>query len=229
MNSNEKTRIYLVTNCYEDPNKIYIGKEKYPKTTKRLYNHRKRFGKNIYFGYIDEINSLSKLYWEPLETFWIEQFRQWGFDIQNKNNGGGGVITHNEISKQKIVNKISKSILQYDLNGNFIKEWNSIVESSKILKINKNSISNCLVGKIKKSNGFIWRYKNNPLPINYTFPFHKSIKPVLQYDISNKFIKEWNSIKEASNKLNLNGGGISSCCSGKTNKCGKFKWKYKNE
>ena len=83
-----KTKIYLVTNCYGDPNKIYIGKEKYPKRRKRLTDHQQTFGKDIIFTYIDEVNSLNSKDWKPLECFWIEYFRQLGFDIQNKNKVG---------------------------------------------------------------------------------------------------------------------------------------------
>ena len=80
------TFIYLVTNCYGDSNKVYIGKTK----TTRIYQHKKTYGDSINYIIIDEINSTSSKDWKPLECYWIEQFRQWGFDIQNKNSGGGG-------------------------------------------------------------------------------------------------------------------------------------------
>jgi hypothetical protein len=80
------TFIYLVTNCYGDSNKVYIGKTK----TTRIHQHKKTYGNLINYIIIDEINSTSSKDWKPLECYWIEQFRQWGFDIQNKNSGGGG-------------------------------------------------------------------------------------------------------------------------------------------
>lgn len=54
--------------------------------------------------------------------------------------------------------KISKPILQYDLEGNFIKEWNSIFSTKKIGFIPQN-ISQCCNGKIKQHKNYIWRYK----------------------------------------------------------------------
>lgn len=51
----------------------------------------------------------------------------------------------------------SKEIIQYDLNGNFIKEWGSISDASETLKIY--SISDCVNLKRKSAGGYIWRFK----------------------------------------------------------------------
>lgn len=74
------TYIYLVENCYGDSNKVYIGKEKFPKVGKvtRKYNHKKTYGDQIMSTNIDHVDSLLRKDWKPLECFWIEQFRQWG-------------------------------------------------------------------------------------------------------------------------------------------------------
>jgi hypothetical protein len=55
----------------------------------------------------------------------------------------------------------SKPILQFDLDGKFIKEWNSITEASKALSINNSHIGECARNykNIKQSGGFIWRFK----------------------------------------------------------------------
>lgn len=52
-----------------------------------------------------------------------------------------------------------KSILQYDLKGNFIKEWQSISKAEKCLKIFHSGIIKVAQGKRKTSGGFIWKYK----------------------------------------------------------------------
>jgi len=53
----------------------------------------------------------------------------------------------------------SKALLQYDLNGVFLKEWSSQSAASKATNIPQGSISNCCVGKIKTCKGFIWKTK----------------------------------------------------------------------
>lgn len=49
-------------------------------------------------------------------------------------------------------------IKQYDVNGNFIKNWNSIVEASKYYDTTISNIWHCLNGYNKTAKGYIWRY-----------------------------------------------------------------------
>lgn len=92
------TKIYLVENCYGDSNKVYIGKTK----SCRYLSHKKTYGEDIKYTYIDQVDSLDRKEWKPLESYWIEQFRQWGFEIMNKNSGGGGADFYSQDSKDKI-------------------------------------------------------------------------------------------------------------------------------
>ena len=55
--------------------------------------------------------------------------------------------------------KLSKPILQYDLDGNFIKEWISGMEIQRQLGFSRGNISNCCLGRYKQSNGYKWKYK----------------------------------------------------------------------
>lgn len=52
---------------------------------------------------------------------------------------------------------ISKRVNQYDLNGNYIATYNSTMEATRKLGINRN-ISACCLGKAKTCGGYIWRY-----------------------------------------------------------------------
>ncbi len=64
--------------------------------------------------------------------------------------------------KMSVIDKIAGNgipILQYDLSGNFIKEYKSATEAAKLLNIRNVPISNCLRGRSKTSYGFIWKYK----------------------------------------------------------------------
>ena len=58
-------------------------------------------------------------------------------------------------------NKSSVSVKQYDLNGNFIKEWDSIADITRQLGISHSLITNTCQGKQKTSHGYIWKYKEN--------------------------------------------------------------------
>jgi len=98
--SQQITKIYLVTNCFGDPNKVYIGQTR----NCRYWKHKQTFGSSINYDYIDEVNSLNSKEWKPLESYWIEQFTQWGFNVQNKNRGGNGPTIYSEEAKLKISN-----------------------------------------------------------------------------------------------------------------------------
>jgi hypothetical protein len=62
---------------------------------------------------------------------------------------------------KNISKKISKPVLQYDLQGNFIQEFKSIRDAKSFLGKSKNNgdISACLKGRQKTAFGFIWKYK----------------------------------------------------------------------
>jgi group I intron endonuclease len=72
-------------------------------------------------------------------------------------------IPKTEQHKQNISNsskgktRNNKPILQYDLEGNFIKEWVGRTEAKKWL--GPGDIAGCLSGKQKQAGGFIWEYK----------------------------------------------------------------------
>jgi len=63
--------------------------------------------------------------------------------------------------KNKLGSKNGRArvILQYDINGNFIKEFDTITNASKELCIFRQSISDCLNNRTKTSGNFIWKYK----------------------------------------------------------------------
>lgn len=53
----------------------------------------------------------------------------------------------------------SKITLQFDKNGNFIKEWCSTRKAEQTLKISNGKVSWCCIGKRKTAGGYKWRYK----------------------------------------------------------------------
>ena len=51
---------------------------------------------------------------------------------------------------------------------------------------------------------------------------------VIQCDLNDNIIKEWESASKASNELQIVQSHICACCKGKRKTTGGFKWKYKN-
>lgn len=82
------------------------------------------------------------------------------FSLKGRKSPNKGRKYDEEHSK-KLSNSHShqkKQIIQYSLNGEMIKIWDSIADAKK--KYKNNHISECCNGKIKTAAGFIWKYKN---------------------------------------------------------------------
>ena len=72
-----------------------------------------------------------------------------------------GVTTEDIRERQKEIlrKKRGKKVLQYDLKGNFIKEWISATEVERQTGISRGNIGAVCNGKRKTAGNFIWRYK----------------------------------------------------------------------
>lgn len=77
-----------------------------------------------------------------------------GRDVWNK--GKTGIYSEETIQKMSIAK--NKSVIQYDLNDNYIDVFNSISDAGHKLNINLTSISQVCQGKRRQAGGFIWKY-----------------------------------------------------------------------
>lgn len=57
-------------------------------------------------------------------------------------------------------NKNSKPILQFDIDNNLIRSWDSSGQASKILKISQGNINQCCNNKRSTAGGYIWKFVN---------------------------------------------------------------------
>ena len=65
----------------------------------------------------------------------------------------------NRVVKSSRKSRLCKPVLQYDLKGNFIKEWISAREVERQLGYAQSNIWSCCVGKYNQAYGYIWKYK----------------------------------------------------------------------
>lgn len=133
------------------------------------------------------------------------------------NNRYGG---HNK----RVADAHSIPVMQYDLDGNFIKEWKSATDVSRTLGIPQQSINSCCLRKPKynSSKGFIWRYKSDKTEVVY-----KNGKPIIMMDKDGNTIKEYPNLTEASKDNNILITSITNCLKGRSKNAGGFVWKYK--
>lgn len=72
--------------------------------------------------------------------------------------------TRNKKTSEKMLgnrNAPMKKVEQLTLNGEVIKEWESISEASRALHLQTSGITRACQGKINSSGGYKWRYLNN--------------------------------------------------------------------
>lgn len=131
----------------------------------------------------------------------------------------------------------SQPVLQYDLQGNFIKEWYSSSLAAKYTNILKQSIDGCVKYDIyRTAGGFQWKYKDSDKVIkdisNIVESFSFSANPVYQMDKDNNVLKEYCSFSAACRAIDYNDKyttKIRDCCEGKRKTYKGFKWRYVDE
>jgi group I intron endonuclease len=136
-----------------------------------------------------------------------------------------GIKKDKRIWKKQCASNPTKIVLQYDLDGNLIKEWPSAVSVYKKLKIKPEK---CCRGVQKTTGGFIWRYKDEWFDLGLD-KLDEQSRQVSQYGLSGNWVKDFKSIKEASELNNINDDGIGSCCLGKSKSAGGYIWRYKGD
>lgn len=105
--------------------------------------------------------------------------------------GGSGLVLSTE-----------KPVYQYDLNGNFIKEYRSISEASRKLRTSVVNIIHALQCKGISCDHY-WSFSKRMLLNTENF-IKPQTKKVYLYKISGEFIEEVNSITECAKKLEVN-------------------------
>lgn len=142
--------------------------------------------------------------------------------------------------RERAAEKYKKIIYHFDLKGNFIKEWDSIVSASLALGINKTNLSTYLSLLYNKEKGrrscgnFLWTRDKADIQLaldKYNDNKYKKFRPVGQFDLDGNFIKEYPSVTDAQNKTGINRKQISGVCQNKPKykTAGGFKWKYMDE
>lgn len=114
---------------------------------------------------------------------------------------------------------VAKTVLQYSLNGEFIKEWPSGRKAAIALGLLPNVLTeSCNPSSLYKTCGnYIWRYKQGeeiPLKI---IPPKKKVEStiIIEYTIEGNKNRVWKSMTEAANDLGYSLGTFSLYCNGK--------------
>lgn len=106
-----------------------------------------------------------------------------------------------------------KTIYQYDLEGNFIKQWSSITEAALHFKCSNSCIGKAIFDRMP-SLKYLWAdYKSDKLNLN-DFKIGENKKKTYLYDINGYLINTFDSISECANYIDSTIGNISNIIKG---------------
>lgn len=145
------------------------------------------------------------------ETEYIQLYKS--NKLTNSDETGQGNVGRRQEILDKQSEKMGRIVYQYDLDGNFIKEYKSVRDAAKFLSLSHSNISRSCNGISKHAGGFIFRYikvfvekLENPNALR---------KSVIEVDKLGNEIEKWNSIMCCSLSTGLRHDAISRVCNKK--------------
>lgn len=141
-------------------------------------------------------------------------------------------LTEQDIYKANNPIRHGTAVSQYDLNGNFIATYKSLKDATKSTGAYDSNIKNCCDGILKQTNGFIWKYADDPITQEDVDVFnqpHFNSKQLNRYTLDGKYIDTFESVAYLYREFGYSQGNISMCCRGVRNKAYGYKWYYAND
>ena len=179
--------IYTITN--KTDNKTYVGQTVRELDTRWKDHLKKRSNCRYLKSAINKYgvdNFVFKLvcitFDNMLDDMEIQYIQKYNCLVPNGYNLrlGGNSGTHNAETKQKIseslklrykngngqeslkkgvITRRKNKIIQFDINGNRLRSFDSCNEAAEFIGTPPNNISRCCIGKSKTSMGFVWKYE----------------------------------------------------------------------
>jgi len=184
---------------------FYVGKT-LQEIKERFYTHKDKKENSEIF----EIDCVDDNEWRFWESWYIELFKSWGFELENKNSGGGG----------RGPGWISPP------------ERNAKIKAS--MKNHSQYYTDDVRKKISKGNKGIPKPFTEDHIRNIGLTKRKNAKRVLMYDLEDNLIKEWECksqaaewIKETKKRQGNLTSQIKDAILGRQKTAFGYKWKYK--
>ena len=143
-------------------------------------------------------------------------------------------LLRNDITTNEIIARSNDSRLvwQYDLNGNFIKSYESAGVAAKTLGISREAIIACCSHRTRSAYNFLWKYADDEYTVEEMVSTFKksgkgSPKKVAQYDLDDNLLNIYSSCRAAAKAISAPYHiGINSCCLGRQKTAYGYKWSY---
>jgi len=199
------------------------GKKREKNTFKdNVINKILKLGLKIEMKVLDECEIkfneiINKYEHEILEIYYIKKYRDDGIRLTNLTDGGEGGSS------------FKRKVFQYTEDGEFLKEYKSVLAFSECYNINPQGIFRIIdqKGGSAYRGTYLFSSKENA----EIFEFKKLLKhktPIIQYSLDGKFISEYESQADAYRKTNILQSGINCCLRGRCKQFNNFYWYYKD-
>jgi hypothetical protein len=216
--------IYKIENLING--KIYVGQsvdiEKRWSTHKsELKNHRhynshlqkawNKYGEeNFHFSIVAECD-IGEL--DQCEIYWISKFNSYKSGY-NLTSGGGNTES------------FSKSIIQFDCDGNELTRYSSVSEAETSTGICYSQISECCSNKRKTAGGYIWQYEEGFVSIPKWHFDARQFNEICQFSKDGLLINTFPNAAEAKRATGICDTSIIRCCHGKLRTAGGYLWSF---
>lgn len=181
---------------------------------------------------------------DNVEVYYIGKYNSYynGYNCTIGGSTPGSGSTHpsygkklSEEHKVKLKQSVSRVVWQFDLDGNFIKEYKNAAEAERITGCDSSQIIYCALNNKGTSKGFQWRnkgvYPGKYIPEKRKIAGkrgkdNKKSKIVDKYDLNGNLLESFDCLIDVERKYNYNSGTICRAI----HKCRPYKnyiWKYR--
>ena len=237
-NSNSSDKRGRKIYCHIAPNgKIYIGQTSYPlnqrsgrngtgyKTCVCFWNAIQKYGWEN-FGHVVLMDGLSKEMADIVEKELIKKYQTQNIEFgYNLSNGGYSPVN-------------TKKVYQYDMNGCFVKEYESLAEAACNFNVSRLRPYVYLYEDVFRSCGYLWTLNNYGKNIDKdildiilwrisTHGEQKKCVPVYQYDLEYNLLAKHKSTKDAMLNTGINQYSLKGACY-KNREYNGYIWSFKD-
>lgn len=162
------------------------------------------------------------------EIYWIDFYDSYK-NGYNNNIGGDGNRGYDGLKGAD--NPSSRSVIQLDLDGSYIRDWVYITLAEKELGILRSDICGTCSHDKMSAGGYVWVYKDEydeSKDYSYKTNFNKT--PIVKLNMEGSFIKRYESVSDACrDDVNLEYRSIYASLNGSRNQYGGYIWVREDE
>ena len=233
---------YIGITCQQPPEKRW-GRNgyNYKKSNPHFYNAINKYGwdsfkHEILFSNLTKEEACQKEI--ELIAYYNATNKEYGYNISN---GGCGINMFTEETRMKMSEAHKKidmpwtkiPVCQYDLNGNFIRQYESASQAARECGLSDGAqICYCCKNLYKTVAGYIWRYAGDILTkehvewCNSSDRYAPNKKSVCQYSMDGLLINVYDNILLAEKETGADHSVIIRCCNNQCKTAGGYIWRY---